>query len=176
MCVILIGKITREQHKLALEQNQDGFSLFTRELGLVKAPTEKQVEEAIGKFGVWHYRIASSGKIDKKNIHPFEICRGRYLLYHNGVIGAGKGSKSDTAALAETLYDVNLTTARSVVKALANGNRFAIVSANDPRNFELFGEWTAEAGVLFSHKLYSYKLSKGGTTYYGRTIDNVFKR
>lgn len=176
MCVILIGKITREQHKLALEQNSHGFSLFTRELGLVKAPTEAQVEKALGTFGVWHYRIASSGKIDKSNIHPFEICRGRYLLYHNGVIGAGKGSKSDTAALAETLYDVNLTTARSVVKALANGNRFAIVSANDPRNFELFGEWTAEAGVIFSHKLYNFKYGKGGATYYGRTSEYFPKR
>lgn len=97
------------------------------------------------------------------------------MLYHNGVIGAGKGSKSDTAALAETLYDVNLTTARSVVRALASNNRFAIVSANDPRNFELFGEWTAEAGVLFSHKLYSFKTMKGGS-YYGRTIDDIFKR
>ena len=64
MCIILIGKITKEQHKAALAQNGDGFSLFNDEMGLVKCPTEEQVKKAIGKWGIWHYRIATSGRVD----------------------------------------------------------------------------------------------------------------
>lgn len=161
MCVILIGKVTANQYRLAETQNPDGFSVFTRSAGLIKAPTKAQALDAIGEFGIWHFRIGTSGKLDKSNIHPFEICKGRYLLYHNGVLGSGLGSMSDTAALAATLYEVNLTTARSVVRSLAESRqRFVIADAKDPRNFEVFGDWSCEAGVLMSHKLYDPKGAK----------------
>ena len=171
MCVILIGDVNAKLYEEALAQNPNGCSVFTREYGLIKAPTKEQVMDAIGKFGIWHFRIATSGRIDKANIHPFSICKGRYLLYHNGVLGAGRGAMSDTVALAKTLNEVNLTTARSVVKALAESRqRFVIADARDPRNFEVFGEWSAESGILMSHKMYDYK---GGTSY---ATGTVFKR
>ena len=78
---------------------------------------------------------------------------------------------SDTAALAKTLNEVNLTTARSVVKALAESRqRFVIADAQDPRNFEVFGEWSVESGILMSHKMYDYK---GRTSY---AVGTLFKR
>lgn len=156
MCIILIGEVTKEQHELALAQNRDGFSLFTQEQGLVKKPSNAQVQRALGEFGIWHYRIGTSGRIsaqDTYNIHPFVICKGKYLLYHNGILGEGLGKMSDTHALAETLAEVSVTTARSVLASLAHGSRFVLADAKDPRKFELFGEWVCDAGVLMSHRL-----------------------
>ena len=89
MCVILVGEINSSLHKQAAEQNRDGFSLFNEQFGLVKAPTKAQVEASFGKFGIWHYRIGTSGRMDVYNVHPFPVCKGKYLLYHNGVLGSG---------------------------------------------------------------------------------------
>ena len=154
MCIILVGKITKEQHQQALATNKDGFSVFNSSLGLVKAPTQRQVAESLGKFGIWHYRIGTSGSKDTTNIHPFEVCRGKYLLYHNGVLGEGRGNLSDTAALAQTLYDAPLKTVKSVLQALSAGQRFLLVKAAHPRQYLLFGDWVVSGGVLMSHDLY----------------------
>lgn len=164
MCIILIGNITRAQYKNALLENPDGFSLYTKELGLIKAPTKKEVDKAIGQFGIWHFRIATSGTkvtTDPYNIHPFAICNGEYYLYHNGVLGSGLGNKSDTHALADLLSSASLETAKTVVKSLSQSNRFVIANAhNNPEEYYLFGEWVCESGVLMSHKMYTYKSFK----------------
>lgn len=169
MCVILIGKISRSLHEQALEQNGDGFSLYNEKLGLVKAPTEKQVRASLNQFGIWHYRIATSGKLGDINVHPFPICGGAYLLYHNGVLGNGLGEKSDTHALADMLMDVDIKVATSVIESLTERNRFVIASATDPKWFRLFGKWEAEAGVLLSHKMYTYPRYAGTTLAYKDT-------
>lgn len=156
MCVILIGKIDKKLHEQALVQNGDGFSLYNEKLGLVKTPTEKQVKESLNKFGIWHYRIATSGKLGDINVHPFPICGGKYLLYHNGILGNGLGEKSDTHALADMLMNVDVRVASSVIQSLSERSRFVIASATDPTWFRVFGKWEAEAGVLLSHKMYTY--------------------
>lgn len=160
MCVILIGRINEALHELALQRNGDGFSVFTAEEGLIKAPTPAQVERAFDTFAIWHYRLATSGNVGESNIHPFPICHGEYLLYHNGVLGDGVGELSDTAALAKLLYDVDLEVAMPVVESLSRGNRFLIASATDPKNFRVFGDWEFDAGVLMSHKMYKYPAYK----------------
>lgn len=157
MCVILIGRITKAQHQTALRQNGDGFSLFTEKQGLIKQPTDKEVAKAIGDWGIWHYRIGTSGVKSTLNVHPFIICGGKYLLYHNGVLGSGKGELSDTHALAKTLYDVGLESAKTIISTLAGPtNRFAVVSIKDPHELYLYGKWEADEGIIMSHKLYSY--------------------
>lgn len=156
MCVILVGKVSQSLHRQAIEQNGDGFSLYTEKLGLVKSPTEEQVKAALNKFGIWHYRIATSGKLGDINVHPFPICGGKYLLYHNGVLGNGLGEKSDTHALADMLMHVDVKVAASVIESLSERSRFIIASATDPKWFRVFGKWEAEAGVLLSHKMYTY--------------------
>lgn len=157
MCVILVGRINRQQHEMAKRQNPDGFSLFTLKQGLVKAPNAKQVKLALGDFAIWHYRIGTSGKVnpaDVTNIHPFEVCGGKYYLYHNGILGAGVGELSDTNALAKTLYELDVDTVRSTLRALTANQRFVLVDASDPKKYELFGNWACESGVIMSHKLY----------------------
>lgn len=155
MCVILIGKVSKELHETAKAQNKDGFSLYTKELGLIKNPSEAQVKKALNTFGIWHYRIASSGRVDKNNIHPFKVCGGKYLLYHNGVLGQGTAAFSDTACLAQTLMYAPLRTAQTVLESLSSGQRFALVNADTPYEYYLYGDWKVDAGVLMSHKMYS---------------------
>ena len=155
MCVILVGKITKEQYEAALKQNGDGFSCFTKRTGLVKAPSKKVVKAALGEFGVWHFRIASSGVVDETNIHPFPVCKGQWLLYHNGVLGLGLGNKSDTQALADLLADAPFHTVRSTLVSLSENNRFLLVNAKDPTDFITVGKWVVDAGVLMSHRMYN---------------------
>ena len=165
MCVILIGKITKEQHKLALQQNGDGFSLFTEKQGLIKSPKPADVAKAFEHWGIWHYRIATSGTKNDLNVHPFPICGGKYLLYHNGILGKGKGNLSDTHALANTLQDVNIHSARTIINALSESSgRFVIASAKDPHDLYLYGKWEADEGILMSHKLYTYTTAYNGNT------------
>lgn len=165
MCVILVGRIGKKLHKEAERQNPHGFSLFTKELGLIKAPTREQVDKAVNQWGIWHYRISSSGGISKDNIHPFSVADGKAYLYHNGVIGSGTDTMSDTACLAQTLKETPIQGVISVLQSLSDSNRFLLVDAKNPRNFRIFGKWCAEAGVLMSHKMYTYEtyrtLSKG---------------
>ena len=167
MCVILVGKVSRELHELALKQNGDGFSLYTEGLGLIKAPTPEQVNRALDVFGIWHYRIATSGIVDQSNVHPFPICNGDYLLYHNGILGKGLGDKSDTRALADMLMHVDIKTASSIIESLTTGNRFLIASASDPTVFRVFGSWVADAGVLLSHKMYTTPVTYSRYRKYG---------
>lgn len=155
MCIILVGKVTRELHKKALLENRDGFSIFN-ENGLIKSPTQKQVQESLGKFGIWHYRIGTSGRKDDYNIHPFEVCKGKYLLYHNGVLGDGVDDMSDTHALADFLYDKDLRTVKSVLRSLSERQRFLLVCSNNCNIFETFGDWSFDSGILMSHKMYTY--------------------
>lgn len=155
MCVILVGKIGMELHEQAKAQNPDGFSLFTREQGLIKAPSIAQVKEAVNQFGIWHYRIRSSGKVDLENIHPFPVAHGKAYLYHNGVLGSGTDKYSDTNCLARTLYECPISAVDSVLKALSSGQRLLLADAKDPTKFRLYGDWKVEAGILMSHKMYS---------------------
>lgn len=152
MCVILVGKIGLQLHDTAKTINSHGFSCFTKSLGLVKAPTDKQVKQAVSEFGIWHYRIASSGKVDKENIHPFPVAHGKAYLYHNGVLGRGTDILSDTNCLARTLYDCSMESVHSTLQALADGQRFLLVQANDPMNFRLYGKWHVHKGVLMSNQ------------------------
>ena len=161
MCIILIGKITKNEFNRALNDNKDGFSLFTAEQGLIKDPSDEIVDKVINEkqFGIWHFRIGTSGTInkhDQTNIHPFPICGGKYLLYHNGIIGSGDGKRSDTHCLADELMSVSLETAESVVRALSSGNRFVIVNAQDVNDYRIYGSWECDKGILMSHKMYSY--------------------
>ena len=78
------------------------------------------------------------------------------MLYHNGVLGSGLGEKSDTHALADMLMHVDIEVATSVIESLSERNKFVIASATDPKRFRVFGKWEAEAGVLLSHKIYTY--------------------
>lgn len=154
MCVILIGKIGETLHEAAKAQNKDGFSLFTTEQGLIKNPTPEQVKKAVNQFGIWHYRIRSSGEVSEENIHPFKVAGGAYLLYHNGVLGLGTSKHSDTACLAKTLYYTPVKTVMSVLESLKAGQRFCLANSLNPHQFYLYGDWKVDKGVLMSHTMY----------------------
>lgn len=170
MCVILIGKIGMGLHEQAKRENPHGFSMYTQSMGLVKSPTDEQVRKGVKEFGIWHYRIASSGKIDGNNIHPFPVAHGSAYFYHNGVLGPGTTNLSDTNCLARTLYDAPFETVKSVLNALSTGQRFVLVSAKDPTKYLLYGDWKVEAGVLMSHTMYR---STAGWSGFARKNHNI---
>lgn len=159
MCVILVGKIGKNLFKQAVKENPHGFSFYTKELGLKKAinikEVEKELPKAVNQYGVWHFRIKSSGAIDKENIHPFKVARGQALLYHNGVLGNGKGTLSDTNAFAKLLYNSDIETVKSVLASTCTSQRFLLVDSEDPTIYRTYGDWKVDGGVLMSHKMYS---------------------
>lgn len=154
MCVILVGKVGRQLHEMAKNQNPDGFSCFTRETGLVKNPDSKTVNKALDRFGVWHYRIRSSGKVDKRNIHPFPVAKGSFYLYHNGVLGEGTSELSDTNCFARMLYEMPIESVKSAVQAVSEGNRLLLVNATNPLECYFYGKWFVDSGIMLSHRMY----------------------
>lgn len=172
MCVILVGKISRELHEKALAQNPDGFSCFTEKKGLIKNPDSRTVSECLNKFGIWHYRIRSSGKIDSQNIHPFPVAKGDFYLYHNGVLGQGTERFSDTNCFAQLLYNMPIESVKSAVASVSEGQRLLLVNAENPLECYFYGKWVVDKGIMMSHTIrdsyYSYADRAGWSKSSGR--------
>ncbi len=157
MCNILIGSgISKDIVRSVRRSNPDGYSVLTKEWGLLKNPSDETLDMIIDSktFTIYHFRYGTSGtKGDDFNTHPFLICNGKYYLYHNGVLGEGIGTKSDTHCLAESLEKADFETAVRVVESLASGNRFLIADVTDPLKYYTFGDWHYTRGILSSTSL-----------------------
>lgn len=88
-----------------------------------------------------HFRLSTSGKKDKVNIHPFEISKGLYL-FHNGIISNLNGQSkdfSDTAlyanflSLYEPAYLMNprLNGFKRFFELLDSYNKLVLVNGKD---------------------------------------------
>lgn len=124
-------RLTEEQLRAMHEQNPDswGFAFYVKyashvtssQPGYVRAVKgvsdtaamvaayNKAVEELSGENGLEyehlaHFRIATSGKKDHTNAHPFYIAGG--MLIHNGhIAGGGNSEHSDTYQFTQMLYN-----------------------------------------------------------------------
>lgn len=90
------------------EKNGARFGHTSR--GLVRSAIESTYERFLSEIDqssphVAHFRIATSGRVDTNNCHPFYIKDG--LLIHNGVLsyGALTDARSDTSHFASRLYN-----------------------------------------------------------------------
>ncbi len=170
MCVILAGiGIPKDAVEYAKRTNPDGYSVYTDASGLIKNPTAKE-QAAIYRqkdvMTIYHFRIGTSGVKNPSNVHPFKVCNGKYYLYHNGVLGAGKGKKSDTQCLGDLLADCDFETAKSVLTSLSDNNRFLLVSTGCADEFYTFGKWCFSEGILSSHEFnWHQTFSFGGCRY-----------
>lgn len=114
-----------------------------------------------------HFRVATSGIIDKKNCHPWRIDE-RHAIIHNGVvankIGIGSKDCSDTGLfvkhLLKPMFLQNDTFWKTsafrwiIEQAMGKNNKFALLDNNESHVIfnEEEGKW--EHGVWFSNDTY----------------------
>lgn len=107
-----------------------------------------------------HFRIATSGVVNKDNAHPFPIIGG--ALVHNGSFfspaGGRQAARSDTRMFAEA-YKNKLTTqfvdlcARDIEEAIGSWNKVAMLWSDGTVRVLNEKYWVRDAatGLLFSH-------------------------
>lgn len=196
MCIMSYYKtnIEADYYKLlnGAYSNDDGHGYWIEGVGVEKIGrvSDTMVVEFIKKFialreeagnpqAVFHSRYATSGNLNKPDMsHPFTIpdSLGGGLLFHNGVVGAGKGSKSDTYLYVNSklrrFYSEKKQTLLLNQVALDIGvhNKFIIVQNN---NVDIVNEKSGlwDSGVWWSNDgyrpRYYYPETKLSNNYYG---------
>lgn len=171
MCLIIQKPAGKTVDKWVLESalnyNQDGFGLMYhdnngpvvkkwKQLGikrinkLVKALTD--VELAI------HFRMATHGKVDKSNAHPFPLANGAHMM-HNGILSAyapadRDGKLSDTQIFVNTYLNKMVELGPIDVPALEQeiqGNALAILDSDGDMRLYGKGRWVEHYGLKFSN-------------------------
>lgn len=112
MCIAILnrkGKITKKRLRICFDNNPDGAGLLwaeDRQLQSFKTfkfpefwKTYSTLRDKLGEKGfiVLHFRIATSGKVNDENCHPF-ITNRNIGFVHNGILSVTDGDKvySDT--------------------------------------------------------------------------------
>ena len=121
---------------------------------------------------VLHFRIATSGGVNRECTHPFPVTKSitemkkldnvcEYGFAHNGIIqGYGSKDYSDTmeyiSSIIANIHD--LDNSEELINALAydNASRFAVLTKD---NFELGGKWEEDKGLYYSNDTYKYDWS-----------------
>ena len=125
----------------------------------------------------FHFRIATSGKVNVENSHPFPIFNSRSqsilaqtrvlakaALMHNGIVPA-LGSKKDLEKLSDTALLVKNKLSKlsrfqivSVLSKLANqtGSHFIYVESGKESFARFFGDWKKLDGLFFSNLNWRY--------------------
>ena len=112
-----------------------------------------------------HFRIATSGGVNIEKCHPFPISQSfedmekaegktKALLFHNGVVGQGSKSHSDTEYfIKEKIYPA-ISDYKKVKDILEKekGQRFVLMSENNETIIS--GSWEKEGSIYYSN--YSY--------------------
>lgn len=123
-----------------------------------------------------HFRIATHGKVETNNCHPFSMCNGKYALIHNGIlpIRPPKGiDESDTAHFAINILEPVIESipwklpafTAIVEEAIGIGNKI-VVLRNDGERWifnEDQGSWDNKS--WFSNTSYKHVWGKTTTTY-----------
>lgn len=132
---------------------------FFRALDAIEA--YKEIKSMYGDNAIlFHARIATAGRVDKDNCHPFRI-RGGAMIHNGHLWSVDKGHeavKSDTREFAEIFY--NILDFNSVTKAIDEGDFEEVISHDKMAFLYDDGSWTTaghfynNAGVLFSNTGY----------------------
>lgn len=191
MCIAIVapaGKVVRPEHlREAHNSNNDGsgYAYVDKDSNKVvikkgyftaEAFTEayqRTLEEGHGETSpmLLHFRIATMGKVERDNCHPFAIDNG--ALIHNGILfyGVDRSGKdrSDTRIFAEYVgksftYD-RVNRNMKFLKNLARSNKIALLF--DDRKYAIINEdlglW--DDGIWYSNRSY-VPYTRGSTGYY----------
>ena len=133
-----------------------------------------------------HFRIATHGKVDEDNCHPFMLDGGKYALVHNGVLPSslhsGKKDESDSRQFGELIepmlgfipwHHEQFTT---VVNEAIGYNKIALL--REDGNIWIFNEGKGEwhKGAWYSNHTYFYGAAKRAWTKTVETVDEMWKR
>lgn len=127
-------------------------------------------------IAVIHFRLATSGKVDIGNRHPFPITRNkqllrrstsysRYIVAHNGVLSDysyKKGKYSDTQKftmdlLADLKYKLHIEGVQRLISKYIGSDKLAIIDAKH-RKLILIGDYIEDNRIFWSND--NYKESK----------------
>lgn len=113
MCLIIHNPdglaIDRDIIDLALTHNPDGFGIFYHDTGEIKRTMSYDTPFKLcagGRPFTAHFRYSTSGKVGKKQCHPFKI-NDRFALMQNGTVEhLRSATEVDTARLAKALSTI----------------------------------------------------------------------
>lgn len=146
----------------ALDYNRDGVGVMANggadRWVKIKATKLARKINALGSAAV-HFRMATHGRIDHTNVHPFRAVDGTHIM-HNGVLskyaplGRKTAAASDTQCFVREYIDPMLRTAGKLdLQAIANetaGNALALMATDG--KIELTGEsWVEYMGLRLSN-------------------------
>lgn len=157
MCLIIHNPLCRDVSDEiidnALNQNQDGFGIFYHDTGeIVRTMSEQRVWEImtnINRGYTCHFRYSTSGKIGKKQCHPFHIDE-TYSLMMNGTIERLVSAKSvDTQELCKILSGLDEERILSILRTYSC--RFALLNRKSGQAIMVNRDlWVEHEGVHFS--------------------------
>lgn len=148
---------------------------FMNSVRTIENPTERDI--------LFHFRIATSGGVNRKFCHPFPLTDSRrkleasraktnMALCHNGIIsGLGNGKISDTAEYIQqvvyplfraTNYRQNEYTDK-IIENTIDGSRFATMDKDGVR---LIGDWKKEGECYYSNDHWNLRKYYEGWGYY----------
>ena len=180
-----------------------GFAIVVPEEGRIICERTMNADESINRFlelrnrymtgyAVWHARIATSGKIDVSNCHPFLVPDKQYPLAtyvaHNGMLDVHEevgDTRSDTRIFAEDLLPAigGVTALDNVqvfnlIDEFTRGSKVAILTVHPKAEYQIYmfhenaGHWDKETGVWWSNSSCELSYSK----YLGYDDDAYYKK
>lgn len=167
MCVILHrieGKnVELVDLKDAYSSNKDGCGLMYRNGGKVVTEkgmwTEEEMLERVKRLGnreyFLHLRIATHGKINDDNCHPFQVGKNYYYM-HNGTltIDIEDKTRSDTWQFAQFLRTININNRfLDRLSGLIGYNKLAFMSGDTSKRL---GNWQSYQDNYWSNLFWQY--------------------
>jgi hypothetical protein len=147
---------------------------------------DSQKNPEIGDIA-YHFRLATHGKKDENNCHPFDVGNSFFLM-HNGIFDLDdpKNEKSDTALFAEFIQKLpkdwhKYTTIHKIIQTFTDYSKCLFMSPTENYIPSLQG-WVQEDKIYFSNTCYKYngifydspKKKKGKKSEYLDDLDDNF--
>ena len=123
-------------------------------------PAYHKIAEKYGQDNpmLLHFRIATEGKVNAANCHPFRVKGG--ALVHNGMLWGTKAGLdaefSDTRSFAQRLYnELRYDVVKASIKELTDAiswNKLAMLYDNG--EYIRIGKWHEDSGIWYSNEGY----------------------
>lgn len=186
------GYMFNDNNAVVIRKGFNDFNTFYKQL-----KTDVKKHDLKSKTLVLHFRIATSGGLEKNKTHPFVLTNKSKLInkyngdaitcdvgvVHNGVLNDYVyGGLSDTQNfIKDFLYDVYYSNLKEniknkIIKSELNSNKLIILDKTG--NAKKYGDFIYDDGVYYSNSSYKeryYYTSKNYNSYYDKYYDYEIK-